>query len=130
MDRPTKRLGLAGLATLTIASISAGIYPRVSAWNQASNAALIAGQRATNCRVLNGSLVANTIPVDEHGRPLPAGTHVCDWNGMTGQATATGAIGYLKQGNTEEIIKTLESRGFKLPHQRSKNERGPTHGKV
>lgn len=115
MNHTGKRLSIGLLASVAVGTTLAAIYPRVYAFNVASSSAVIANQRAANCRVLKGNLQPNTIPLDAKGKPLPAGVHVCDWQGMTGQITSTGAIGYVKQGSSKEIAKTLESRGFKQP---------------
>ena len=114
MNHSTKRILLIGGCALSGVACIATIAPRVIAWNDASQGALIASSRAVNCRVLNGSIEPNSIPVDAKSkRPLPPGTHVCDWAGMTGQINGTGAIDFLKQGQTELIAATLKSRGFK-----------------
>ena len=114
MNHHTKRVLLIGGSALSFAACLATIAPRVFAWNQASQGALIAASRAVNCRVLNGSIEPNSIPVDAKSkRPLPPGTHVCDWQGNTGQVNGAGAIDFLKQGQTEAIAATLKSRGFK-----------------
>ena len=112
--RTLKRIGLGCLLTASLGSLGSSIYPRVYAFNQASQGALIASTRAANCRVLKSNLIPNETPVDELGKPFPAGTTFCDRNGLTGQATDKGAIGYPKQGDTAAIIKILETRGFKF----------------
>jgi hypothetical protein len=64
--------------------------------------------------VLTGPIVPNIIPIDSKtSKPLPPGTHVCDWQGMTGQINGSGAVDFLKQGQSETIAQTLKSRGFK-----------------
>jgi hypothetical protein len=114
MHHQAKRVALVTLASAAIGCFLGSAYPRIYAWNQASTAATIASQRAANCRILLGSVEPNTIPVDgKSGRPLAPGTHVCDWNGVTGQINGTGAIDYVKAGQAETIIATLKSRGFK-----------------
>ena len=114
MNHHTKRVLLIGGSILSFAACLATIAPRVIAWNDASQGALIASSRAVNCRVLNGNIEANTIPLDHLTQhPLPPGTHVCDWQGNTGQVNGTGAIDFLKQGQSEAIAATLKSRGFK-----------------
>ncbi len=114
MNHQAKRSLLLGCSSLSFAACIATIAPRVIAWNEASQGALIASSRAVNCRVLTSSIEKNTIPVDgQTKRPFPPGTHICDWQGMTGQINGTGTIDYLKQGQSESIAATLKSRGFK-----------------
>ena len=114
MNHSTKRILLIGGCALSGVACIATISPRVIAWNDASQGALIASARAVNCRVLTSTLEPNIIPIDgKTKRPLPPGTHVCDWAGMTGQINGTGAVGFLKQGQTESIAATVISRGFK-----------------
>ena len=114
MNHHTKRVVLISGSTISLAACIVTIFPRVMAWNDASQGVLIASSRAVNCRVLNGSIEPNSIPVDgKTKRPLPSGVHVCDWSGMTGQINGTGAVAFLKQGQTEAIAATLKSRGFK-----------------
>jgi hypothetical protein len=114
MNHHSKRILLLGGSVLAFGACVYTIAPRIIAWNEASQGALIASSRAVNCRVLGTSIVPNTIPVDgQTKRPLPPGTHVCDWSGMTGQINGTGAIDFLKQGQSETIAQTLKSRGFK-----------------
>lgn len=114
MNHLTKRSLLIGCSALSCTACIATIAPRVVAWNTASQGVLIASARSLNCRVLNGSIEPNSIPLDfKTKKPLPPGTHVCDWAGMTGQINGTGAIDYLKQGQTESIASTLKTRGFK-----------------
>ena len=114
MNHHTKRVLLIGGSALSFAVCIATIAPRVIAWNQASQGALIASSRAVNCRVLNSTIEPNVIPIDgKTKRPLPPGTHVCDWAGMTGQINGANAVDFLKQGQTESIAATLKSRGFK-----------------
>lgn len=114
MNHKTKRSLLLGCGLLSFTSCIASISPRVIAWNDASQGVLIASARSLNCRVLNGSIEPNTIPLDHlTKRPLPSGTHICDWQGNTGQINGSGAIDYLKQGQSESISSTLKSRGFK-----------------
>ena len=114
MNHSTKRVILMGGSALSFAACIATIAPRVIAWNDASQGALIASARAVNCRVLTSTLEPNVIPIDgKTKRPLPPGTHVCDWAGMTGQINGTGAVDFLKQSQTEAIASTLKSRGFK-----------------
>jgi hypothetical protein len=116
MNHHSKRIILLSGSVLSLGACVATIYPRVIAWNEASQGALIASSRAVNCRVLNGAIEPNTIPNDAQSkRPLPPGTHVCDWQGNTGQINGTGAIDFLKQGQSEAIAQTLKSRGFKQP---------------
>lgn len=113
MNRNIKRFVLGSLAFTSFIAMGASIYPRVYAFNEAAQGALIASNRAANCRVLKGNLVPNSTPVDTRGKTFPAGTHICDWEGLTGQTTDKGAIGYIKQGDSAAIAKTLEGRGFK-----------------
>ena len=114
MNHQTKRVLLIGGSALSFASCVATIAPRVIAWNDASQGALIASARAVNCRVLTSTIEPNVIPIDgKTKRPLAPGTHVCDWAGMTAQINGTGAVDFLKQGQTEAIADTLKSRGFK-----------------
>ena len=115
MRHPIKRILIGMGCAASVGATLATIAPRIYAWNQASQGALIAAQRAANCRVLDGPVVPNIIPLDGKGRSLPPGTHVCDWQGMTGQINGTGAIDFLKQGQSETIAQTLKSRGFKQP---------------
>ncbi|MGI0495097.1 hypothetical protein ACN4EG_25210 [Alkalinema pantanalense CENA528] len=115
MNHTGKRFSLGLLGAIAIGSTLAAIYPRVYAWNVAASSAVIASQRAANCRVLIGNLQPNSIPLDQKGKPLPPGTHVCDWQGLTGQITAGNAIGYVKQGDSKAIAEILKSRGFKQP---------------
>ena len=114
MNHSTKRILLIGGCALSFAACIATIFPRVMAWNDASQGALIASARAVNCRVLTSTLEPNVIPIDGRTkRPLPPGTHVCDWAGMTAQINGAHAVDFLKQGQTEAIAATLKSRGFK-----------------
>jgi hypothetical protein len=114
MNHKLKRILLFTGMGMAASSCVATIAPRVIAWNEASQGALIASSRAVNCRVLNGAIEPNIIPLDgKTGRPLPPGTHVCDWQGNTGQINGTGAIDFLKQGQSETIATVLKSRGFK-----------------
>ena len=115
IDHTTKRILLFGGTCVSFSVCVMKIAPRVIAWNTASQGALIASTRAATCRTLDRPISRNTIPVDgKTGRTLPPGTFLCDWEGMTGQINGTGAIDYLKQGQSEEIAKTLKSRGFVL----------------
>jgi hypothetical protein len=108
------RIGLGCLGAASIGSFLAAAYPRIYAWNEASTAATIATQRAANCRLLDGPVQANTIPIDSKTkRPLSPGVHVCYWDGSTGQINGTGAIDFVRQGSTESIANILKSRGFK-----------------
>ena len=114
MNHHTKRVLLIGGSSLSFSACVATIAPRVIAWNDASQGALIASSRAVNCRVLTSTLEPNVIPIDgKTKRPLPPGTHVCDWAGMTAQINGAGAVDFLKQGQTEAIAASLKSRGFK-----------------
>ena len=114
MNHSTKRILLVGGCALSGVACIATIAPRVFAWNEASQGALIASNRAVNCRVLTSTLEPNVIPIDgKTKRPLPPGTHVCDWAGMTGQINGANAVDWLKQGQSESIAATLKSRGFK-----------------
>jgi hypothetical protein len=114
MNHHVKRIALGCLGASAIASFIAAAYPRIYAWNEASTAATIATQRAANCRILNGPVIANTIPVDgKTGHPLSSGVHVCYWDGSTGQINGTGAIDFVKQGSTESIAQILKARGLK-----------------
>jgi len=116
MNHSTKRILLIGGCALSGVSCISTIAPRVIAWNDASQGALIASARAVNCRVLTSTLEPNVIPIDgKTKRPLPPGTHVCDWAGMTAQINGAGAVDFLKQGQTEAIAQNLKSRGFKQP---------------
>lgn len=116
MNHQAKRVGLITLGVAAIGCFLGSAYPRIYAWNEASTAAMIASQRAANCRILSGPVQPNTIPVDAKSRnPLNSGTHVCFWDGSTGQINGTGAIDFVKQGSTETIIKILQSRGLKQP---------------
>ena len=114
MNHHTKRVVLIGGSALSFAACIATIAPRIIAWNDASQGALIASSRAVNCRVLTSTIEPNVIPIDgKTKRPLAPGVHVCDWAGMTGQINGAGAVDFLKQGQTEAISGTLKSRGFK-----------------
>ena len=89
-------------------------YPRIYAWNESATAATIATQRASNCRIISPAVQVNTIPVDgKSGRTLPAGSHVCSWDGVTGQINGAGAVDFVKVGQAESIATILKSRGFK-----------------
>lgn len=114
VDHTTKRILLASGFCLSTAACATTIAPRVIAWNIASQGVLVASSRATNCRLLNSPIAPNTIPVDEKTlKPLPPGTHICDWEGLTAQVNGAGVVDYLRQGQPEEISKTLKQRGFK-----------------
>jgi hypothetical protein len=114
VDHTTKRILLASGFCLSTAACATTIAPRVIAWNIASQGVFVASSRATNCRLLNGPIAQNTIPIDSKtNKPLVPGTHVCSWDGNTGQINGNGVIDYLKQGQPEEIAKTLKQRGFK-----------------
>ncbi len=116
MSHQTKRIALGCLGVGAIISFLVSAYPRIYAWNEASSSATIATQRAANCKILDGSVQANTIPIDSKTkRPLSPGVHVCHWDGSTGQINGTGAIDFVKQGSTEAIAAILKSRGFKQP---------------
>lgn len=113
MNHTTKRSLLIGCGLLSCTACIASITPRVVAWNDASQGVLIASSRSLNCRVLDGPIEANIIPLDgTTKRPLPSGTHVCDWLGNTAQINSSGAVDYLKQGQSESISATLKTRGF------------------
>lgn len=113
VDHVTKRVLIFGASCASVAACVTTIAPRVIAWNLASQGVLIASTRAATCRPLDSPIAPNTIPIDgKTGRTLPPGTYICDWEGMTGQINGTGTIDYLKQGQAEEIAKTLISRGF------------------
>ena len=114
MHRNLKRIGLGCLLSTAIVSLGTAIHPRIYAFNQASQGALIASNRAVNCRIINPAVIPNLIPLDsKSGRPLNSGTAVCDWNGNTGQINGTGAIDFVKQGDIAAITKTLMGRGLK-----------------
>ena len=114
MHRNLKRVGLACLFSISTVSLGTAIYPRVHAFNEASQGTLIAGNRAANCRIITPAVAPNLIPTDaKSGRPLVSGTAVCDWNGNTGQINGTGAIDFVKQGDTAAITKTLTGRGLR-----------------
>ena len=114
MHRNLKRVLLFFGASVTLTSLGTAIYPRIYAFNQASQGALIASNRAVNCRIITPAIVPNLIPLDsKSGRPLVSGTTVCDWNGNTGQINGSGAIDFVRQGETDVIVKILKVRGLK-----------------
>ena len=114
MNHTTKRTLLLGCGLLSCTACIATITPRVVAWNEASQGVIVASARSLNCRVLTGNIEPNSIPLDyKTKRPLPPGSHVCDWQGNTAQINSSGAVDYLKQGQTESIASTLKTRGFK-----------------
>ena len=112
--RTLKRIGLGCLLATSVASLGAAIYPRVYAFNQVSQGVLIASNRAANCRIISPGVRPNIIPIEtSSGKPLTSGTAVCDWSGNTGQINGTGAIDYVRQGDTAAIVTMLKQRGFK-----------------
>ena len=114
MNRSLKRIALGCVLSVSTVSLGTAIYPRVYAFNTSSQGVLIASNRAANCRIITPAVSPNLIPTDaKSGRPLVSGTAVCDWNGNTGQINGTGAIDFVKQGDTAAITKTLIRRGFK-----------------
>lgn len=114
MNHTTTRILLGSVGIGAIACFLGAVYPRIYAWNESATAATIATQRAANCRIITPSVTVNTIPLDsKSGRPLPAGSHVCDWTGTTAQINGTGAVDFIKVGQTEAIASILKSRGFK-----------------
>jgi hypothetical protein len=113
MNHHSKRILLLGGSVLAFGACAVTIAPRIIAWNEASQGALIASQRVAKCLVLNGPIVPNSVPTNGKGGPLPPGTFICDWQGMTGQVNGTGAIDFLRQGQPEAISDALKARGFK-----------------
>jgi hypothetical protein len=113
VTRATRRLLHVALSSTAVAAFVASANPRIVAWSESSNANLIATTRAASCLLANEPIQPNTIITDSKGRPLPPGRYICYWDGMTGQTTQGGAVGYLKPGQPEQIASILESRGFK-----------------
>ena len=117
MNHPLKRIALGASSALSIGVCLAAIQPRIVAWNQTSQAVLIASQRAASCEAIN-YVKANSIPIDRASRqPFEPGTLVCDWQGRTGQINGYRAIDYVRQGQTKQISEVLISRGFQPPYQ-------------
>ena len=113
MNHNTKRFCLVSLGISSIACFVGAVYPRIFAWNQTATSNTIATQRAANCRIIYPSVQANTIPVDgKSGKPLPIGSHVCDWSGTTAQINGSHAIDFVRVGQSESIASILKSRGF------------------
>ena len=118
MNHPLKRIALGASSALSIGVCLAAIQPRIVAWNQTSQAVLIASQRAASCTPLN-YVKANSIPIDRASRqPFEPGTLVCDWQGRTGQINGYRAIDYVRQGQSKQISEVLINRGFQPPYQR------------
>ena len=118
MNHPLKRIALGISSALSIGVCLAAIQPRIVAWNQTSQAVLIASQRAASCTPLN-FVKANSIPIDRaSNQPFEPGTLVCDWQGRERvKSTAIDAIDYVRQGQSKQISEVLISRGFQPPYQ-------------
>jgi len=115
MNHPLKRIALGVSSTMSIGVCLASIQPRIVAFNQTSQAVLIASQRAASCTPLN-YVKANSIPIDyASSQPFEPGTLVCDWSGRTGQINGYRAIDYVRQGQPQQINTVLISRGFQPP---------------
>jgi len=115
MNHPLKRIALGTSSALSIGVCLAAIQPRIVAFNQTSQAVLIASQRAASCTPLN-YVKANSIPIDYTSRqPFEPGTLVCDWQGRTGQINGYHAIDYVRQGQAKQISEVLINRGFQPP---------------
>ena len=117
MNHPLKRIALGASSALSIGVCLAAIQPRIVAFNQTSQAVLIANQRAASCTPLN-FVKANSIPIDRTSKqPLEPGPLVCDWQGRTGQINGYRAIDYVRQGQAKQISEVLINRGFQPPYQ-------------
>lgn len=117
MNHPLKRIALGTSSALSIGVCLAAIQPRIVAWNQTSQAVLIASQRAASCTPI-AYVKTNSIPVDWASKqPLEPGTLVCDWQGRTGQINGYHAIDYVRQGQAKQINEVLINRGFQPPYQ-------------
>ena len=115
MNHPLKRIALGISSALLIGVCLAAIQPRIIAWNQTSQAVLIASQRAASCTPIS-YVKANLIPVDWASKQsLEPGTLVCDWQGRTGQINGYHAIDYVRQGQAKQINEVLINRGFQNP---------------
>ena len=115
MNHPLKRIALGISSALSIGVCLAAIQPRIIAWNQTSQAVLIASQRAASCTPIS-YVKANLIPVDWASKQsLEPGTLVCDWQGRTGQINGYHAIDYVRQGQAKQINEVLINRGFQNP---------------
>ena len=115
MRHQVKRIMLGAGAAVSVGTALAAVQPRIVAWNTASQATLIASQRAASCVPLN-FVKSNSIPTDYVSRqPFEPGTLVCDWQGRTGQINGYGAIDYVRQGQAQQINATMTSRGFRNP---------------
>lgn len=118
MNHPLKRIALGICGAVSIGTCLAAIQPRIVAWNQTSQAVLIANQRAASCVPLN-FIKANLIPIDRTSRqPFEPGTLVCDFQGRTGQVNGYHAIDYVRQGDIKTINEILANRGFQPSRQR------------
>jgi len=115
VNHQLKRIALGTSSALSIGVCLAAIQPRIVAFNQTSQAVLIASQRAASCTPLN-YVKANSIPIDYTSRqPFEPGTLVCDWQGRTGQINGYHAIDYVRQGQAKQISEVLINRGFQNP---------------
>lgn len=115
MNHQIKRIALIASGASAIGAFLAAVQPRILAFNQTSQAVLIASQRAASCITVS-YVKANSIPVDYASRqPFEPGTLVCDWQGRTGQINGNRAIDYVRQGEAKHINEVLINRGFNPP---------------
>ncbi len=101
-----------------VASVSSFVYaanPRIVAWNQTSNAIVIAQQRAATCTKVNATLTpgsramlppANGSPAV----PMTPGTLICDRLGNTAEVTTGGRVQYIRSAPPEILNKALDAR--------------------
>ena len=115
VNHTLKRIALGASSAMSIGVCLASVQPRIVAWNQTSQAVLIASQRAASCTPLN-YVRANSVPTDYASKqPFEPGTLVCDWQGRTGQINGYHSVDYVRQGQAKQINEVLINRGFQAP---------------
>lgn len=105
--RLLKQINIIGSMFLSVMALGYAITPRIKAWAHVSNSNLIAQQRAASCLLMSTSVKLG------QKTDLNPGQLACYWDGTTGEVSNDQIIRNIKNGNPEQIVKTLESRGFK-----------------
>jgi hypothetical protein len=92
--------------------------PRIVAWNQTANAALIAQQRAATCVIVSHTISPGMIVFNgksETGKDgiwMTPGTLICDRRGNTAQVTSRGRVHYIRSAPPELLEPILDKRGM------------------
>ncbi len=115
MNRVTTRALLALGGVASVASFVYAANPRIVAWNQTSNAIVIAQQRAATCTKVNAAISprsramlppANGSPAV----PMTPGTLICDGFGNTAEVGQDGRNQYIRSAPPEILNQLLDKR--------------------